>query len=161
MNKDEILDALEDSREEFLDTLEGLAEAALLEPGVVGEWSIKDVLAHLVAWETELVKLLWQVHNGDRPTTIHFGKVDVDARNAALYLEFKDRPWERIWADFTAVRKQTIRRVEPFSDSELTEARHFPYLKEKALWEWIAGDSFDHEREHAAEIKAWRAARGI
>jgi len=60
MTKDEILDALEDERENLIDAIEGLSDLDLLEAGVVEDWSIKDILAHLSAWEAELVKLLWQ-----------------------------------------------------------------------------------------------------
>jgi hypothetical protein len=156
MNKDEILEALEDEREKFLDAIEGLNEPELLQPGVVGQWSVKDLIAHITLWEAELVKLLWQTAQGQKPTTVHFSGVDMDARNAAWYQEQKDRSMERIVADFAAVRKQTSRRVEAFSDKDLNDQSRFSWLRGHPLWEWIAEDSFAHEAEHTAQILDWR-----
>ena len=161
MNKDEILDALEDEREKLLDAIDGLPEEALLEPGVIEGWSIKDVLYHLSMWEAEMVKLLWQASQGQKPTTVHFGKIDVDATNAAWLAQGQERSLELVLADFQAVRRQTGRRVDIFSDADLNDPQHYSWLKGRPLWEWIAGDSFEHEAEHAAQIVEWRARRGV
>ena len=161
MNKDEILDALEDGREQFLDAIEGLPDEALLEAGVIEDWSIKDMLFHMSMWEAELIKLLWQVSHGEKPTTMHFTQVDVDATNAA-WLELSNaRPLERVLDDFEAVRKQTARRVEAFEDKDLEDPKRYAWLSERPLWEWIASDSFEHEAEHAEQVRKWRATRGL
>jgi len=156
MNKEAILTSLEVSREDFLDAIEGLSDEILLQPGVVGEWSIKDLLIHLTRWEAELVKLLWQVRQGKSPSTLHFSKVAVDEINDRWYQESRTRPLEVALEDFHGVRNQTIRRVEEFTDKEFTDPKHYPWLNDTPLWQWIAGDSFEHEEEHAAQIRTWR-----
>jgi hypothetical protein len=159
MNKDEILDALEDEREKFLEAIDGLSDEDMQAPGVVGEWSIKDILSHLNAWEAELVRLLWQAKGGQRPTTVHFSDLSVDERNAQWHEANRARPLERVLADFEAVRKQTLRRVDEFSDEALNDPQRYPWLKGYPLWEWVANDSFKHEAEHAAQIMEWRARK--
>ena len=72
MTKDELLDALEEERENFMEAIAGLSDEELEQPGASGEWSVKDVLSHLSMWEAELIKLLWQARKGQKPTTIHF-----------------------------------------------------------------------------------------
>ena len=42
----------------FLDSFEGLPESALSEPGVVGPWSIRDVMGHVTTWEQEALDKL-------------------------------------------------------------------------------------------------------
>ena len=156
MQKQEILNHLETSREQFLDLLEGLPDEAYLKPGVVGEWSIKDILAHLSRWEAELVKLLWQVKSGQSLNSLHFSKnLNVDEQNATWLKEARSRSLERVLGDFHAVRNQTLLRVESFSEKEIIEPGHFPGLKGKALLDFLSGDSYDHEDEHKAEIKSW------
>jgi hypothetical protein len=156
MNKDAILKALEVGREDFLDAIEGLTEETLQQSGVVGEWSIKDILIHLTRWEAELVKLLWQAKQGKSPSTAHFSTIEVDELNERWYQESRTRSLELALADFHGVRNQTIRRVEDFSDKDLTDPKSYPWLKEQPLWQWIAGDSFEHEAEHADQIRAWK-----
>jgi hypothetical protein len=67
------------------------------------------------------------------------------------------QPVDGVIDDFEAVRKQTIRRLEAFSDDDLNQAQLFTWQGKQPLWEWIANDSFQHENEHAAQIREWRA----
>ncbi len=160
MNKDELLDALEDGREQLIEAIDDLSDEALTEPGVVGDWSVKDILAHLNAWEAELIKLLWQARQGQKPTVAQVEDSEIDARNQAYYEQSRQRPLERVLADFEGIRHQTIRRVEAFSNKELTDPARFAWLKGRALWERIAEDSYAHDAEHATDILAWRKKQG-
>jgi hypothetical protein len=160
MNQDELLNILEDQREDFLDSIDSLSIEAMLEIGVIDGWCVKDIIAHLSAWEAELVKMLWQLKQGRTPSSIHFTNLDVDAQNAVWLESHRLRPLDRVLADFAAIRKQTVRRVEEFSDAELNDPNRYPILKKHPLWEWIAEDSYKHEAEHAAQIRSWRGRVG-
>jgi hypothetical protein len=156
MNNLELQNQLEASRESFLELIEGLSDRELIEPGANGSWSIKDILAHLTRWEAGLVKLLWQLSVGQQPTTAQFSKTPVDELNDQWFKEMYARPLDRILEDFHGVRTQTFRRLESFSDKILEDKKHYPWLSGRALWEWIASDSFEHEAEHAQQIEVWR-----
>jgi hypothetical protein len=156
MNQDEILDALEDVRERFFEAIEGLPTGALHEPGVVGEWSIKDVMAHICMWEAELVKFLWQTAQGEKPSTLHFTDIDVDVVNKEWQEQVEARSLEQILGDFRSVRDQTERRLGTFSDTDLNDPQRFSWLGGKPLWEWIENDSYGHEAEHIEQIVNWR-----
>ncbi len=43
---------------EFKEAYTGLPEEKLLEPGASGEWSVKDIIAHVSTWEGEALKYL-------------------------------------------------------------------------------------------------------
>jgi hypothetical protein len=161
MKKEELVEALENERENFLDAIDGLSDEDLEEPGVMQDWSIKDLLAHLTLWEAELIKLLWQAKQGQKPNSVHFNNMDIDELNARWKKEMQDRTLERVMADFHSIRNQTIRRVEAFSDKDLNDANRYPWLKNRPLWEWIAGDSFEHEAEHRQQILAWRKEQDL
>ncbi len=152
---------LEDEREKFLDAFDGLSDEQLQIPGVTREWSVKDIIAHLSYWEAELVKLLWQVRQGSKPTSAQLLNTPVDALNEKWFQENQSRPLERVLSDYYAVRKQTIRRLDGFSDQELNDPKRYPWLKNQPLWEWIAEDSFRHESEHRLQIQEWRSKQGI
>lgn len=160
MTQDEILDALEDERENLLDAIDGLSDEQLTEPGVAEDWSIKDILHHLAMWEAEMVKLLWQAAQGEQPTTIHFRNQDIDTINAGWHAAGKDRPLDLVMGDFSGARKQTARRLDVFRDADLNDPQRYPWLRGAPLWSWIAEDSFKHEAEHTEQIKAWRAEKG-
>lgn len=161
MKKEELVEALENERENFLDTIDGLPDEALEEPGVMEGWTIKDLLTHLTLWEAELIKLLWQAKQGQKPSSAHFTNMNIDELNARWKEEMQDRALERVMADFHSIRNQTIRRVEAFSEKDLNDSNRYPWLKNRPLWEWIAGDSFEHEAEHRQQILSWRKEQGL
>jgi hypothetical protein len=44
--------------------------------------------------------------------------------------------------------------VEAFIDLDLTDPKRFPFLENTALWERIAGDTYEHEAEHSDQVTA-------
>jgi hypothetical protein len=160
MNKGELLTHLEESRELFLSCIEDLSDSDLIEPGVIGDWSIKDILVHLSRWESELIKLLWQIATHQHPTSLHFDpKLNVETVNLEWFLEGQSRPLERVLEDFHAVRNQTILRAEKFSENELFDPQQFSWFKGRPLVTYIENDSFGHEEEHIVDIEKWKAQR--
>lgn len=159
MSKETVLSSLKASREAMLKAVEGLDDQALQEPGVLGDWSVKDILVHVSLWEAELVKLLWQAREGRKPSSAQLGRESVDELNAQWYQVHKDRAIEQVLEDFNAVRHQTARRVDSYTDKELADPDLFPWLNGEPLEQWIAEDSYGHESEHTAQIIAWRRQR--
>lgn len=160
MEKSQIIRELESSREEFLDAIAGLEDEEMLEPGIVGDWSIRDLLAHISHWEGELVTMLYQARAGQKPDRQEIsGQEQIDQLNAHWYQESRDRPLDLIKSDFRGLRPQTIRRVSEFTNEELNDPELYDWLRDAPLWRWIAVDTFEHEREHAEQIREWRAER--
>jgi hypothetical protein len=155
MDKEQLINQLEESREKLLDLVEQLEDEELLEPQAVGTWSVKDLLVHLTLWEAQIITLLWQAKRGQRPTTVHFSNESDDQINARWYTENIDRPLDFVLSDFYSVRDQTIRRVEEFSNQDLTDPNRYPWQNGRPLWDWIAGSSFEHESEHIDDLQAF------
>ncbi|MGW8225450.1 MAG: ClbS/DfsB family four-helix bundle protein [Anaerolineales bacterium] len=160
MKKEELISALTTGRAEFLKAIEDIPQQEMTIPGIVGQWSLKDMLVHLTRWEAELVKLLWQAKQGTTPTTIHFTPETVDQVNERWYQQSSSRSMDVVWDDFLKVREQTIRRVDGFGEQELNDVDYYPWLDSSPLWKWIADDSFGHEAEHIEDIRAWRSRKG-
>jgi hypothetical protein len=156
MTKTELLQALEDSRQELIEMLEALPEEALTLPVRKDGWTIKDILAHLTNWEGQNVTLLFQAQRGTaRPSTAHFGTETFDAVNQRWFEASQQRSLDMIWQDWIGVRKQVIRRVGELSEKDLTDPSRFPWMKGKPLFELILTDTIEHEEEHADEIREW------
>src|SRR5438876_2694232 len=73
----------------FKESYTGLPDARLLEPGVVGDWSVKDILAHVNTWEEEaLTSLPVIVDGGKPPRYVTYG--GIDAFNARMTEQKRD-----------------------------------------------------------------------
>lgn len=161
MNKAEIITALKDEHEKFLKTVENLPDQAIQQSGTVGDWSVKDVISHLSRWEAEMVRLLWQIQQDQKPDTAHFSGRETDDINAEWQKEMKNRTVAQVLSDYNAVREQTIKRVAAFSDQDLSDPDRYKGLRGQPLENWIGGDSYEHEAEHAAQIQEWRKQQGV
>jgi len=58
MNRQQLLQKLDKVWAEIKESYAGLSDSQLTEPGVMGDWSVKDILAHLTWWEEEALKHL-------------------------------------------------------------------------------------------------------
>ena len=160
MSKSEIKKQLKRSRERLFEILDTLSDEQLETPGVEGNWTIKDIIMHIMLWESEIIKLLWQAQQGLHPTTAHFAQQrNIDQINADWYEEHKDRPLDRVFPDFAGVRQQTLRRIDSFNDHDLNDAKRYAWLKGEPLWKWVADSSFAHEEKHIVEIRKWVASQ--
>ncbi len=155
MNRDEILEELDRVREELLVTIEPLPDEALLQPGVMDDWTMADILAHLVAWESEMVTALLRIDQGKTPTRLVDAFADVDDYNARRYRENKGRDLDRIFEDLIGVRVQLEDWLAEFSDKELNDPQRYNWSKGLPLWHIIAENSFRHEAEHMPDIRAF------
>ena len=67
MSRERVLQRLARAWEELRDSYAGLSETELLEPGVTGAWSVRDIIAHVTWWEEEALIHLPLIVAGGRP----------------------------------------------------------------------------------------------
>jgi hypothetical protein len=56
MTKEQLLKKLDAAWTDFNESFAGLTEPQILEPGVTGNWSVKDIIAHVTWWDEEAIK---------------------------------------------------------------------------------------------------------
>ena len=154
MTKRELLLAIQQERAAFEAAWAGLTPEQMTAPGVMGEWSVKDLLGHVAMWESRLVTILYSVERGVAPKTL--GSSEVDRVNAESYVEQRERPLDRVLADFHAVHVQLLKRLDALADRDLSDSKRFPWMEGEPLEKLVAGDTFEHYAEHRPAIEAWR-----
>jgi hypothetical protein len=155
MTKDELIKQIEAEWDHLQTALDGLTEEQMHQPGVVGEWSIKDILAHITAWQTRLITTLFKVEKGFTPDTTEGGKT-VDQMNKKFYREMKDRSFDQVWDDLDSSYHQLLSRLAGWKEKDLFDPKHFKWMKGDPFAVYITGDSYEHYAEHAAQIREWR-----
>src|SRR5258706_14768338 len=65
MNKTEFLERVRAARQELNEAISGLSADELTQEGAVGGWSVKDVLAHITAWQGEATLAVERVARGE------------------------------------------------------------------------------------------------
>jgi Protein of unknown function (DUF1706) len=154
VRKADLLNELSSARSELVEALSGLTPEQMLITGVVGLWSVKDVLAHLAAWESEVVTALNQAQNKRIPALLSIE--DIDEWNDEQYRVNIRRPLAVISSDFEGVHKMLRRMIEDLDEGWLLDNRRFAWMEGEPLWFLIEENVVLHEQEHAAEIRHWR-----
>src|SRR3954470_18495707 len=67
MNRQQLLDKLDKAWAALMESYNGLSDSQLMESSVTGDWSVKDILAHVTSWEEEALKYLPLIIKGGRP----------------------------------------------------------------------------------------------
>ena len=120
---------------------------------VCGEWTLKDLLGHTADWEAFCVAGLRLMAAGRSPDLGWTG--GLEEWNQEHYGIRRDQPWERIWDDLRATRRELISILGGFSQADLTRAFPSPRIvrPEASPYTWVL-IWLEHDREHAAHIRA-------
>ncbi len=159
MRKSDILNELKSARADLLAAIDGLTPEQMMIPGAVGIWSVKDVLAHLAAWESELVTALNQAQNHQVPNLVRID--DFHSWNEEQYHTNVRRPLEAVKSDLENVHRRLCRMVEEYDGQALMDNRRFRWMEGEPLWYLIEETAYLHEREHAEDIRAWRERESL
>lgn len=131
--------------------LQGLNEARMAEVWL-GSWSVKDVVAHLSGWHREMIPLLERLARGEKPVPAGVSYEDVDAWNARFVAAARDRSAAELLLELDASHEAFMRAAAAVPEERFQPGR--------TAWRLVDGTSAHHYREHAEQIRAWRAARG-
>ena len=146
----ELLDGLNAARDEFLAAIGDIDPALRTTPGLVGDWSARELLAHVGYWAGHAGESLHRAAQGE----LHeFGRdeLSVDDRNAVV---------ARVAAetDYATVAAREQGAYEAFAAGLATvdpESLGETDADGDALEEIIAFDGADHYREHTLDIRSW------
>src|SRR5882672_5640041 len=84
MNTQKLLKRLDQAWREFRESYAGLSGSQLIAPGVTGNWSVKDILAHVTTWEEEALKHLPLILRGEKPPRYSIAYGGINAFNAQM-----------------------------------------------------------------------------
>jgi uncharacterized protein (TIGR03083 family) len=148
-----LLDEMHTARRCFDATLARVPAERWETAGAAGEWSVKDVLAHLTVRLSRLITMLFQVDRGSRLQLPAAG----DAQNARDYVEQKDRPLDRVRMDFQSAHAQLVKRLQATDAAGLFDARRHQVLRGRSLADYVLTEAVAHEEEHRLSIEAMLA----
>jgi hypothetical protein len=159
MNKEHtranLLAALHTQHSDLETLIGGLDSHTLTLSGVEGEWSIKDILHHLVYWQGVAIEALRLHTGGEIPPAAIWG--DVDQRNARVILEGRAKSLDRARAELQQSQAAITALLEKLDDTAVQSV--FPWTDNVILWEFIGIETFYHYREHIDKIRSWLQAR--
>jgi uncharacterized damage-inducible protein DinB/predicted RNase H-like HicB family nuclease len=142
----------------LLEQLLTLDERALTGEIVHGDWTAKDILAHVVAWDRWEEQAMRCMVAGETPDFTALG--DFDVSNAIFVAEWRDRSLGEVLAALQAARAEWVAWLEGLPEEEFFRARSYEG------WDWTFSTvplrvQWEHDARHGERIGAWREARGL
>lgn len=150
-----LLEALDAARDDFHDALGDVELDLVTVPGVVGDWSVRDLVVHVAAW-CEHATAAIHLAGAGRGGEFAYSTADTDAMN------------ERILADGRALSPTAAleREERAFAGFRERVAALDPAMlalrlgNGDSLEEVIRYDGADHYAEHTAHLRAWFTGGG-
>ncbi len=148
----QMLELMQSERKAWDALLGRLGEPRMELAGLEGDWSAKDLVAHITWFEREMVELI----QSRRLDGSDLWLLPQDARNATIYQEFKHIPLHEVLAESRLVFDDLLAATKTLSDDELTDPDRFTNMPpEWEPWRIIADNSYDHYRQHNQSLVAW------
>lgn len=152
MYKAIFLEMLQTGRAQWEALLAKADQARMTEPGIEGEWSIKDILAHIAWYEREMVGILqtraligsslWVLPNAER--------------NAAIFDQNRDRSLSEVLSETQRVYAELLQAAQGLAEEDLIDpSRYRDMPADWVPWKVFADNSYEHYAAHIPAIRAW------
>ena len=158
MKKSELLNWLQEEYRKWEEFLDQIGTTRMDQPGVNGDWSMKDIIAHLTGWNRWLVIRLQAAGRSDPeppppwPAHLHTD----DEINAWIYEANRRRSVREVLDEMHQVYQQLLAAIESLPEELRIEQEW------RLVWlngqRFPAGEFFDHfHDDHEPDVRAWLA----
>ncbi|MBM3465779.1 MAG: ClbS/DfsB family four-helix bundle protein [Armatimonadetes bacterium] len=162
MSRDEVIERFEHARLFLQAAVSGIKNERLEGDKVGGQWTVRDIVAHLAGWEKEFhraAKVMarrshaafpWQIPHEDDWR-------EFNAKQVALR---QDRSVGEIFLELEQEQHAFTEWARRLTERQLAHEANFPWGGHGTLRDLLLMDA-EHKIEHAHRIRAWRHAGGF
>ena len=147
--KHRIISGLVAARSRILDAVNSLSPA-MQDQVFLGEWSVKDLLAHLVGWDYTNLTAVQEILAGRKPRFWQHHDRDWKSYNAQLVAEHKREDFSELVAAVEQSHRKLIDCLQTVPADE--------YVKRKQIASLLRAETKDEE-EHHRQIEQFRTGR--
>jgi hypothetical protein len=148
--RDSLRELLDGARADLMAAIDGLTPEQMTSP-VIGDWSAKDILAHISSWEQQVAVDLERVRDEFTPALAQFREQDVDRWNELLMGLRRTFSLSQVLYELGHFRQAMLQRLGQLEERHLSSG----YVPATCM---IAAG---HDRDHAGQIREWRAREGF
>lgn len=143
LSSEAVIERIEKDYNQILRLYRSVPVNELIQPAFANGWSVKDLLAHIAAWEWRCVGLLERSHDTNLPLQ---AMPDVDALNEEIWQEREEWSWTDVDNDFQEAHRALLRSIQALPSQRLND----PIVREA-----IATETWEHYQEHLPGLEMW------
>jgi len=161
-SKSFLLEQVQTERRRLDQNLDRMDPAEMLLPGVVGEWSVKDVLAHLAEWEQLFLGWYQASLCGEIPEVPAPGISwkGIDRLNSRIYEKHCARSLPEIRSEYHIAHQKFVERLQSLSEEELSVPGFYRWTGNATLGQWVSAYAA-HDRWAKTHIRRWIKTRAL
>ena len=158
MTNEQLVASIRGERARLDALVSSLNDAQMVAPELDAGWSVKDVLAHISAWEQLCVKWIREGRREEGP----FTQASIDAFNDSIYQANRERTLLEVrehargsYEEMIATAEGVISGLDappPWASDEFTGG-----AATATLGQIISANSDEHYGEHIEQIRGWLA----
>ena len=150
--KIELLRRLTNEYDQLAQVIDQFIVEQALHPGLLGSWSVRDLLAHLIAHEQRAICELQAAYQG-HPFPIDHAANDSFNAGAIYACQTLDFPTMRsAWA---ASYECVVQAVTALPDSEFSPTSITVHYLNDSVDGALANNTYDHYAEHRPKVAQW------
>lgn len=153
--KSEVLATMRSEREAWEDLLSKVGASRMSEPGVEGDWSVKDVIAHITFYERSMAGRLEQAIRGEPITRAPLEDLELEERNRIIFEQSRPLTLEQVLRDSRSTFQRIYDATSRLSEEDLNAYRLSGEELDEPLWEQITGDTYEHYHQHIPPLRKW------
>ncbi len=164
--KAHILTALREQFNRWEELLTNMSDAQITGLHILSDWSTKDVIAHLWAWQ-QISAARMQAARQDREpefprwvAELHENwEENANQTNAWVYETYHVQPWSKIHQNWREGFLWLLELGEGIPEKDLLDGSRYPWLAGHPL-AFILVASYDHHQEHFEKLIVWLQQHG-
>jgi uncharacterized protein (TIGR03083 family) len=163
MTTTEVLDAISQERMRLLKAVDALGERAASTAVTAEGWTVRDVLAHLIHWATQVAfglgaavqppVYMMEERQRRKLAGLGNGMPTGEESNALAVAYFRERPLDEVRPTFERVVDALVAQARVRTDDEMNATDAIPWAGNRPLWQFIGGDTFLHWPLHTEDIE--------
>jgi len=161
MNKNSLLDRIKLERGFWETLLDEVGEANMTQPGATGDWTFKDVVAHLAQWRQQTIAKLSAAKQQQPPTPPPWPaflneETETEQINDWIYETNRHRSLEEVLNESRQQFDRLEELVQSLSEQDLLDPNRFAWMQGKPLGPTLLESSFGHfHEEHEPILRIW------
>jgi hypothetical protein len=162
-SKSELLERMREGREVWNSLIAGVPDSVITEPALPGGWSVKDLMAHIAAYENWTAAQIRAASEGREPTNLELYGVedvpedpdgwDLDRLNATIYDRYVATPIADVRRFAERAFAALVAAVEAVPDQDICAPDAQAWTGGETLLQLVPGQSFAHYEHHLDDLR--------
>jgi hypothetical protein len=151
--RNRLIDQLRLERESFERTISPLSPTQMAQLEIVDRWTVKDIMAHITAWEVELLRWLDSASHGyspDIPGPAEWTPF-IEQFNSQAHMENRSRTLDDVLDSFKRVYSRVLDELQALP-KDSSDPYWSVWRDGRPPWD-LFGTYYEHYREHRKQIK--------